>query len=195
MPLLNGLILAGGKSTRMGQDKGRMKYHGQEQRIFAWNLLKKVGIDKVCISCREEDVETLQPYHPLTDLQPGLGPIGGILAAFDYDPDSAWLVIACDLPLLDETTLNTLIKKRNTASIATAYLSPVDHRPEPLIAIWEPKAFPILKNEVKNGRVSPRMVLERENAHLISVGKSAAIKNVNTPQEANDIYNSLDLEH
>lgn len=182
-PKLKGLVLAGGQSLRMGQDKGAMAWHGKEQRYYMADLLGEL-CQEVYVSCRPEQQADLDAnYNTLTDTFTGLGPYGAILSAFREDPDAAWLVVACDLPLLDLATLQHLQEHRNTSAIATAYASPQDGFPEPLIAIWEPKSYPVLLSFLAQGYTCPRKVLRNSEIHLIAAPDADTLRNVNTPEE------------
>ena len=114
-----------------------------------------------------------------------LGPFGAILSAFRHDPNAAWLVVACDLPLLDAKTLDFLIKNRNLSAVATAFRSPqsADSFPEPLITIWEPRAYPILLSFLAQGISCPRKMLINSEIHLLHAPNNEALSNVNTPEE------------
>ena len=183
-PQLNGLVLAGGRSKRMGKDKGAIQWNGKEQRYSAADLLKKY-CKAVYISCRQEQKnEILSEYHTLTDSFLDLGPYGGILSALRAERDKAWLVVACDLPLLDEETISYLIKNRNTDHIATTFESPHDGLPEPLITIWEPKSYPVLLDFLGRGYTCPRKVLINSDKTILQPPISHALMNVNTPEDA-----------
>lgn len=182
-PLLNGLVLAGGKSVRMGYDKGMIKWHGKEQRYYLADMLRDFCND-VFISCpAEKQPEIDSNYKTLADSFTGLGPYGAILSAFREQPDCAWLVTACDLPLLDEQTLQYLIQHRNTSAIATTFESSYDGLPEPLITIWEPKSYPALVSFLSQGYSCPRKVLRNNDIRLLKAINPEALLNVNTPQE------------
>ena len=182
-PLLNGLVLAGGQSLRMGFDKGNVNWHGKPQRYHMADMLKPY-CNEVFISCRPgQQAEIDVQYPSLEDTFTGLGPFGAILSAFRERPDSAWLVIACDLPLMDENTLRNLVAWRNSSSVATAYHSPVTDFPEPLIAIWEPKSYPVLLSFLAQGYSCPRKVLINTDITLLNAPEPDALTNVNTPEE------------
>lgn len=183
IPVLNGLVLAGGKSERMGQDKGAINWYQKEQRYHMADLLKNY-VDEVYISCRAEQQQAVDPaYATLTDTFTGLGPFGAILSAFREQPERAWLVVACDLPLLDKTTLDFLTAHRDTSAVATTFESPHDGFPEPLITIWEPKSYPVLLSFLAQGYSCPRKVLINSDTQIIQPPQSTALMNVNTPQE------------
>jgi len=181
---LQGLVLAGGKSLRMGQDKGMMKWHGKAQRYHLVDLLK-VFCPAVYISCRPEQQEGIDPgYWPLPDYKTDVGPLGGVMAAFQQNHDCAWLVVACDLPLIDAEAINHLIIHRNSNLLATAYINPFDGLPEPLITIWEPAAFPVLQAALSEGNASLRKTLMRNEIALVRPLDPNILMNANTEDEA-----------
>lgn len=183
VPKLNGLILAGGKSQRMGNPKDKINWHGKEQRYYAADLLAPY-CDEVFISCRQDQLENFDPnYNALTDTFLNMGPFGGILSALRSQRDTAWLVVACDLPLLDKKSLEFLIENRNREKAATTYESPFDGLPEPLITIWEPKSYPLLLNFLGSGITCPRKVLISSDTLILKPGNPDSLMNVNTPED------------
>lgn len=184
VPRLNGLVLAGGKSVRMGKAKDLLHWHGKEQRYFAADLLAPF-CDEVFISCRQDQLEHFDPnYNALTDTFLNMGPFGGILSALRAQRDKAWLVVACDLPLLDKKSLEFLLQSRNPEKVATTYESPFDGLPEPLITIWEPKSYPLLLNFLGIGNTCPRKVLINSDTLMLKPDNPDALMNVNTPEDA-----------
>jgi molybdopterin-guanine dinucleotide biosynthesis protein A len=182
-PQLNGLVLAGGKSERMGFDKGGVNWHGKEQRYHMADMMTPF-CKKVFISCREDQQQDIDDrYLTLPDTFTGLGPYGAILSAFREKPDSSWLIVACDLPLLGEKTLKHLVDNRNNSSIATAFQSGFDDFPEPLITIWEPKSYPVLLSFLAQGYSCPRKVLINSDITLLHAPSPDELTNVNTPEE------------
>jgi molybdopterin-guanine dinucleotide biosynthesis protein A len=183
-PVLNGLVLVGGKSQRMGRDKSNIDYHGKPQREYVCELLQNVGVTPY-LSCRNEQVEDLSKlgYGLVPDTFTELGPLGAILSAFRARPNDAWLVIACDLPFLNEAILNELIQNRRVTANATAFLNPTSEFPEPLISIWEPKSYQSALSFFGQGISCPRKVLINSDTHLITASNPKALMNVNTPDE------------
>ncbi len=190
-PVLKGLVLAGGKSQRMGQDKGAISYHGVPQREYAAELLD-LFCDQTYISCRKDQVESMQSEFPLlADSFDGLGPFGAILSAFREDPEAAWLVVACDLPLLNESAIRQLSEQRNISQLATAFNSPVNQFPEPLIAIWEPRAYPVLLQFLAQGYSCPRKVLINSMVELLDAADPTTLMNVNNKEEMDEAIKIL----
>jgi molybdopterin-guanine dinucleotide biosynthesis protein A len=193
-PVLNGLVLVGGKSQRMGHDKSNIDYHGKPQREYVCELLQKVGVTPY-LSCRKEQMDDLSQlgYELLPDTFMELGPLGAILSAFRARPNDAWLVIACDLPFLNETILKELMENRRVTANATAFLNPTNEFPEPLISIWEPKSYQTALSFFGQGISCPRKVLINSDTHLITVSNPKALMNVNTPDELATYLRSYEL--
>ncbi|MFD2784916.1 NTP transferase domain-containing protein [Hymenobacter rubripertinctus] len=191
-PPLRGLVLAGGRSQRMGHDKGKLAYHGQEQRAYAAELLAPFCHD-VHVSCRPDQMTELEyaGLRPLPDSFADLGPLSGILSALRLDPNAAWLVVACDLPLLSKTTLAHLVQHRQPARMATAFQSPENEWPEPLITIWEPASYPQLLRFLALGYSCPRKTLINSDVAVLIPPAPQELRNVNTPEEAAQALDSI----
>ncbi len=186
----NGLVLAGGFSRRMGKDKALLQYHGMPQARWTAHILSPF-CGQVFYSCREG--QDLGPGEDLSgvrihDREQGQGPIGGLLAAHDLHPAASWLVVACDLPWLDATTLRHLLEHRDSSQLATAYRSSHDGLPEPLCAIYEPGIFNVLDERFKEGVRCPRRVLiDLDKAvNLLDPVNPRALDNANSPEEAGE---------
>jgi molybdopterin-guanine dinucleotide biosynthesis protein A len=193
-PPLYGLVLAGGKSTRMGHDKSLIDYHGMPQRDYAAKLLGQV-CEKVFISLRHDQEDTIESQTPcITDSFLHLGPLGALLSAFREHPNVAWLVIACDLPLLDYATIQYLVNQRCTSAIATAFNSPVNQLPEPLVAIWEPQSYPVLLQFLAQGYSCPRKTLINSRVHLLDPPEAKALLNVNFPAELEEAQSIIEKQ-
>ena len=181
---LFGLVLAGGASTRMQRDKAAIEYHGQSQLHWTFQLLSHVcAATFVSVRPDQREEPTRSGFPQIVDRLPGVGPIAGISAAMQAHPKAAWLVVACDLPFLNETTLHHLVEHRDTSKLATAYRSSHDTLPEPLCAIWEPHAREPLLAYVAAGKPCPRKFLINADTALLDLPDTRALDNVNTTDE------------
>ncbi|MDQ2773300.1 MAG: NTP transferase domain-containing protein [Bacteroidota bacterium] len=182
-PVLRGLVLAGGRSERMQTDKGALHYHGLDQRQHTAALLAGCCPD-VRVSVRPDQAGALPVgLTALPDTFLGLGPLGGILSAFQADPNAAWLVLACDLPFLTRPTLEYLVANRQPARMATSFRSPCDAFPEPLVSIWEPRSYGQLLRFLSLGYSCPRKALINSDTELLAPPRPEELRNVNTPEE------------
>ena len=187
---LYGLVLAGGKSRRMGHDKALLLRDGQSQLRYIASLLEDVCV-KVFVSARSEqqDDPERRQFPTIVDSYDDMGPVAGILSAMDEHPEADWLVVACDLPRLDLATLEYLFKHRDSSKLATAYRSSHDGLPEPLCAIYEPEAFPVLRESFADNCRCPRRFLIDlgDRVCLLDPINPRALDNANTPMEAKSL--------
>jgi molybdopterin-guanine dinucleotide biosynthesis protein A len=177
-------VLAGGASTRMQRDKAAIEYHGQSQLQWTFQLLSHIcAATFVSVRPDQREEPTRVGFPQIVDRLPGAGPIAGISAAMQAHPKAAWLVVACDLPFLNEATLRHLVANRDVRKLATAYRSSHDGLPEPLCAIWEPLSREPLLAYVDAGKQCPRKFLINADTALLDLPDARALDNVNTTDE------------
>lgn len=188
---MKGLILCGGHSTRMQQDKSNIAYHGMPQWQYLYTLLQALVPD-VYLSCRADQQPAFTDNIPvITDSIDGGGPAVGLLSAHALFPESAFLVLACDLPLISLQSLSLLVHSRQPEKDATAFISPFNQLPEPLIAIWEPSGLALLKQSFGSGKNCPRKALLQGNIKVIENPFAAEQFNANTPEEMQEAKEKL----
>lgn len=187
-PPLFGVLLAGGRSTRMGRDKASMVL-GREGWTQAQRTIQ--ALSRVCentfLSLRDgqaapegcEEMETVRDKAGLN------GPLAGILAAFEREPEAAWLAMACDLPFVGPDLLSGLVAARVEGFDFFAYASIADGLPEPLCAIYEPSARAVLQAHAARGCISPRQIMSAGRTRLLDLppANRRALENMNTPKD------------
>ncbi|MGD9842385.1 MAG: NTP transferase domain-containing protein [Steroidobacteraceae bacterium] len=190
-----GLVLAGGSSRRMQQDKAALLYQGQPQLQRAYDLLQP-HCTQTFVSVRANQQDELRKRWPqIIDQHAEIGPLAGIAAAQAAHPNAAWLVIACDLPLLSASTIEQLLQQRDPTRLATAYRNPHDQQPEPLCAIWEPGSAALIRAAIAADEYSPRTLLKAWDTLLIAATEATVLRNVNTPDEHQQVSAVLTASH
>lgn len=189
---LNGLILTGGKSSRMGTDKGALEYYEKNQIAHLHDLLEGL-VDNIFVSCRfdQTHLSYIKPFQTISDRFIDFGPTGGILSAFQEDPDAAWIVLACDMPFLSKNSILELLEKRNPFAMASCYYNGEKKWPEPLYAIYEPKAAQKLGSYLALGKPCPRKVLMNSRIELLKPVEENILKNANTPEDFSKLKNEI----
>ncbi|MEY3897080.1 MAG: hypothetical protein RLZZ214_2601 [Verrucomicrobiota bacterium] len=184
---LHGLVLAGGRSSRMGQDKAALVHpDGRSLARRCCDLLREAGCEAVVLSLRHdqeipaglEDLEIVRDPAGASH-----GPIAGIVAGMRLHSESDWLVLACDLPRLDLLTLSHLVASKQPADTFLAYRSESDELPEPLCALYAPAALPILEQAMVDDFRCPRKILIRNDCRLLESVTRRALDNANTPED------------
>jgi molybdenum cofactor guanylyltransferase len=184
-PALLGLVLAGGRSERLGTDKAAVVLDGQPLLARAVALLQAVVADiRVAARPDQADDDLRRRFRLVADDLRGIGPAAGILAAHAAQPDAAWLVMACDMPRVDAGDLARLVAAREPARGATAFRGPRDGRPEPLCAIYEPATLARFRRQVTaGGSPSPRELLENCGPVLLEAPAADRLDSINTRED------------
>lgn len=185
VPVLRGLVLAGGASSRLGRDKAGVAYDGSTLLERAVALLGGLTA-AVHVSVRDgqRDEPLRARFALVVDELDGCGPAAGLVAAHRLLPDSAWLVLACDMPQVTRSLLGRLVASRDPGRDATAFRAAADGLPEPLCAIYEPATLARFRALVEaGGDPSPRRWLGSQDIRLLDAPPARALDSINTPEE------------
>jgi molybdopterin-guanine dinucleotide biosynthesis protein A len=168
----------------MGSDKALLMQDGQSQLSLAVAMLSR-ALPKVFVSTRKDQAEEAErsKFEQIVDRYDDMGPAAGILSALQSDTDVSWLVLACDLPNVDDDTIAGLIDAHTGEHPFTAYKSSHDGLPEPLCAIFAADSRPIIEAYVADGLVCPRKMLIRSDTLLLEQSDPASLDNMNTPED------------
>jgi molybdopterin-guanine dinucleotide biosynthesis protein A len=188
-PVLAGLVLAGGRSSRFGSDKGAAKIAGVALLDRSVALLATV-VAPVYVAVRADQVDDpLRRRHELiVDQHVDMGPASALLSAHGRFPERGWFVIACDMPRLTAEALRRLREARDARAAATVYRSAVSGNPEPLCAIYEPATLAAFRRLVlSGGNPSPLAflvsLLAQNDLKLLQPDSPGLLTNVNTSAE------------
>ena len=175
-------MLAGGASRRMGQDKATLRIGGQElgERVLVAALL--VGASEVlavggdCAPLQE------QGWRHVADLWPGEGPLGGIISALTFAANEMVVVVACDLPDVDDEVLQYLVGECAAHPSAMVVVPDRDGRPEVLHAVWRRGALAVLRGLFDDGERSPTAALARIEVLHVRVAEPS-LRDLDTPDD------------
>ena len=182
MKKLSGLVICGGQSSRMGEDKSLINYNGKPQREYLCELLQPFCED-VFISCNKEQATSiLPPYKTIVDddKYAGVGPMAGLLSAFEKYPDAAFLVVGCDYPFLRKKHLHDLVEARIGLDDAVFFSNPETNMEEPLICIYENNSYHKLLKNFREKKYSLRHFLREANTCMIFPGSVEFLQSVDT---------------
>ena len=184
---LCGLVLAGGRSVRMGLDKATLMHpDGRSLVVRCHDLLRQAGCGRIVISLRhdQEIPAGLDEAEIVRDPEgKSCGPMAGIVTGMQLLPTADWLVLACDLPRLDVETLTTLVTSKLPEEKFLAYRSEFDGLPEPLCTLYSHAALPILEQAQADDFRCPRKILIRHDCRLLAPVTPRALENANTPED------------
>ncbi|MFV2071719.1 MAG: molybdenum cofactor guanylyltransferase [Thermoanaerobaculales bacterium] len=153
-PIFGGLLV-GGASRRMGRPKATLPFGERKLAEVAADALS-ASVAEIVLLGAGPVPGSLADNRRLPD-PPGLeGPLAGLLAALRWAPHAAWVIAACDLPRVMPEAVAWLIAQRRSGQLAV--LPRVGPGFEPLLAIYEPEAGPLLEELVSSGRRAPRLI-------------------------------------
>ena len=182
---LYGLVVCGGKSTRMGTDKSLIDYHGKPQRYYVYEMLEWV-CDKVFIACnRAQATSIIAPYQILADSPDleNIGPMAALLTAFSTYPDKDFLVVGCDYPFITTKDLKEFEKALDRAQIASAFYSEQNNVYEPLLAYYSERSGSEIQRMYSNKQYSLQHFLKENNAEKHNPIRPKNVVSIDTPEE------------
>ncbi|MGN1267086.1 MAG: molybdenum cofactor guanylyltransferase [Dorea sp.] len=177
------VILAGGKSSRMGMDKALLNYEGT-------NFIKKISDE---LSCFEEkmiargnnsELDNI-PWEIIADIYPGHGPIGGLHAALSACGSEAMLCVSCDMPLLERSLALRLCEAMSEECDAVVAMTE-NGRIHPLCAVYRKELYTLLEEQILAGNNRLMSVLDQIRVKVVNVNtveETKQLTNVNTREE------------
>ena len=179
------IVLAGGKSSRMGTDKTKLDYGGETllERVFR----RFSGQYDTFISARGD--VGIPGARVIVDIIPGLGPISGLHAALQ-EFESVFLV-ATDMPFADPAAAQLVIA-HGQGAIACA--GAIGGKPEPLFAYYTRNILPELEKAIEAGDNSLHRLLERVGARMLEVPPEI-LDNINRPEDYEKLKTRIELSN
>jgi len=175
------VLLAGGKSSRMGCNKAFLEIDGEPLWQRQVKILNELEPQKIFIAGPR--LEEWRDYEILPDACANTGPLGGLTSAFRVCPTPLLLVLAVDLPRITTTFLGNLLIE------GSGVVPQLNGRFEPLVAIYPKTALPIAeKNLSRNEYSMQKFVQDCVAQQLVRPKKippsdAPLFTNLNTPQD------------
>lgn len=188
---LAGVILAGGKSSRMGTPKELLEWRGRTLIAHLQQEISGTGLPCLIVSNRPEtliekgrlisgaDVEITR------DLVPSAGPVSGIVTAFRMRSEEVLLMLSCDLPFAERAQLGRLIAFAGQAGSWDAVVVRAQERLHPLFALYHRRTQDHFEEALQAGQYRLMDVLQKLRVVETPPGliDPWAACNVNTPEE------------
>lgn len=185
-PKLGGIILAGGRSSRMGQEKGWVDFRGRPMVAYAQAALAEVA-GPCCVVAHDPRYAALG-LPVVADEMPGSGPLGGLLSGMGYlaaqTDCTAVLVVPCDMPLLGADHLRNLADHYRPGM--SALVASSGGRVHPLVGIYATDTLAAFVSACKEGRLRMMDLLKDISAATLEFPAELAGEafiNINTPEE------------
>jgi molybdenum cofactor guanylyltransferase len=188
-PTFSAVLLAGGKSTRMGRDKACLQVEWEGASIPLWErqlaVLQSIAAERLFIS------GTRKPGYPasvtvLEDDWPDVGPLGGIATCLSRSKSASILVLAVDLPLIQPGFLKKLLAR---SLVGRGVVPAHRNRFEPLIAVYPASALSLAIDLIRERNYTLQHFVTKllENhlivSHEVEASDQVQLKNWNTPED------------
>ncbi len=173
--LPTGLVLAGGRSLRMGRDKAGLRLGGGKTLLeHSIDLLTRAGCGVVLVSGDHRQ------HGGIADLYPQLGPLGGIASVLDTRPDltGPLLVVPVDMPALDPRDLRRLLEHVGADGHAR-----FGHSPLPLALTVGDALRRIVGEQIEGGELAVHALAARLDCARIDIDDPGRLDNINTPAQ------------
>ena len=170
---LSFLILAGGKSHRMGTNKADLDFHGLTFLETLIEKARKMGFTDIIVSGYPHEISSITP---IMDEYESRGPLGGMYSCFKA-------VITVDVPQLVEETILSLIdfhlKEKNQITLLSQ-----NGKIEPLIGVYPTNSYKKIAPIIENGSAKVFRLIDQYNYRIFSLADEDNIMaNINTPED------------
>jgi len=167
---ITGIILAGGKSRRMGEDKAFVSFSGRP--------LIETLIDKLSGVFKDLIIVTNTPHlykgyglETYTDLVKDKGPLAGIYTGLFYSKTAHSFIVACDMPFLNRDLIRFMLGKIDRYDIV---VSRRRGRPEPLCAVYSKRCIKPIECQLHNNNLKITDLFPRVRTRIITAEETAS---------------------
>lgn len=180
-------VLAGGKSSRMGQDKGLMPLHGKPMVAYVLDSLKEMAQNITVVSNQKE--YELLGYEVISDEVKDIGPMGGLLTALNHTSTKKNMVVACDTPLVTADLWQVLWQYGSEHQVV---VFSVNGKIQPLFGIYDKSILPIVQELIIHQSYKMQNIVAQVDSKILPLEdypqlNSKQLFNINTPQEFQNI--------
>ncbi len=190
---ITGFVLAGGRSSRMGQDKGLMLLNGKEMALSVIEQLVPCVDEVVIVSNRREYKK--YGFKVIEDLIKNVGPAGGIYTALKYSCTEHNFFVSCDMPFVTTQSIEYLISRAGDAEITIAAAQAEIH---PLFGVYSKSCADKFEHYINRHELKLKNIITHFNHQLIDMSscsdeQDSLFKNINTPEEFFDSLNKAEV--
>src|SRR5690554_2437231 len=179
------IILAGGKSSRMGTDKGLVLLNRKPIIQHIIEAVQKTEINDILII--SNNLAYKQFGLPVySDIIKESGPLGGIYTGLVNSTTSRNMILSCDIPFINDEVMNVLLEDQSQSPITVLKYKDRIH---PLIGIFNTSIIPDLQAQISKNNLKVRELIQFKNATILDLEtkilgiQSQVVANVNTKED------------
>ena len=183
------VILAGGKSSRMGSDKGLLHVNEKPMVKHVLDVTSQFDFETIIIANNTEYENFGVPVYK--DIYKELGPLGGIHSAFENTKTDYILVLSCDTPFVTKELLSKIIESVNHYDIIIPKHSSKTH---PLIGIYSRITLNILVQSLEDKELKVMNFIDKFNSNIIDITQLVASDKLENINSQEDLFASVKLK-
>jgi len=174
------IILAGGKSSRMGQDKGLMLLNGKPMIEYIIEIAKQISTEIIIVANNDSYLKFNLPVYKDEFLDKG--PLAGIYTGIKNANTEKNLILSCDVPYIQKDLIEFLISNSEKNEITVSLFQDKLH---PLIGIYTKSCMPVIIDHIKRNELKVTTIFEKLKTKLLDVNKfdSSNFRNINTEND------------
>jgi len=187
---ITGVILAGGKSQRMGRDKGLVLLDGKPFIQHISDVLSLI-VHEIIIVSNNKEYDAFG-YKRVPDIVENSGPLGGLYTGLHHTSTEFNLVLSCDVPRINSPVLQQLILACDTNTDIIQLES--EGETIPLIAIYKKHCKDVFLKLLNQGERRLRFAVDQCKTKMIIIDDSVAkaTMNINTQDQLKEVSNDID---
>lgn len=182
MENFTGIILAGGKSQRMGTDKGLLLLKGKPFIQHIYEAMKPIFGDNIVVVSSNADYDAFG-YSRIEDLISDKGPVGGLYTALKQSKTKFNLVLSVDVPLVTTELIQWLVDNHDDGYLVTQVQ--VGEKVSPLVAVYDRALKTLMGEHIAGNQLKLRDVIAEVTPQTLIIPEkwSKQLQNINTEED------------
>ena len=178
------IILAGGKSSRMGEDKGLMVLFGKPMIEYIIDIVDQLSTDIVIVANNEEYSRYDYPIY--SDIYPEKGPLGGLHTGLTKSKHEINIVLSCDVPYVKTDLLQFLLSKSKNHDITIPLFEDRTHQ---LIGIYKKSCLATFEKSIKMDKLKISSIFTQLDVNVVDCNEFDKInfKNLNSKRDISQV--------
>ncbi len=191
---ITGILLAGGKSSRMGKEKGFIMLGDKMLYQYPLRVLESLCDEILISTCKTLEIE--EDHEQVCDEITDLGPIGGIYTCLKKSSSTLNIILSYDLPMIKQDVLEELLRSSSGHDVVLPAMDP--DWPEPLCGIYTKDVADVMLGQIKKGEYAVHKCLSLVQTKIVQVTPNMPFfhtelfRNINTESDLDELFLYLD---
>ncbi|TRX70978.1 molybdenum cofactor guanylyltransferase [Carboxylicivirga sp. M1479] len=179
MNKISGIILAGGLSSRMGQDKGLLPYQGRTLIEYCIDILQPL-CSEIIISSNNKAYEQFG-FRVIADEYKKTGPIGGLYTGLAESNHNDVIVCPCDMPFITSDIFNKVLCHKDESAVVV--VKSTTGKLYPTLGYYNKSCLPVIHQHIELQHYKMQLLLKELNAKTVLIEDAHSLLNFNSPED------------